>query len=142
MKGLAVLSVVAAALFASVAASTAQFSSSHVADLGNSFDEKVGDGKLYFIKFYAPWCGHCKKLAPTWSELGQSFEKDSDVVIAHVDCTKAKKVCSNAKIGGYPTLKLFFDGEEQEAYRGGRDLPAMQEYIKSQKLTLLQETEA
>ena len=50
--------------------------------------------------------GHCKKLAPTWSELGQSFEKDSDVVIAHVDCTKAKKVCSNAKVT-YQTMVQF-----------------------------------
>lgn len=42
--------------------------------------------------------GHCKKLAPAWSNLGQSFQNDSDVVIAHVDCTKAKQVCSNAKV--------------------------------------------
>ena len=42
--------------------------------------------------------GHCKKLAPAWSELGKSFDNDSAVVIAHVDCTKAKTVCSNAKV--------------------------------------------
>lgn len=132
-------------MFAAVlTASTAsdQFGSSHVADLGKNFSEKVGDGKLYFVKFYAPWCGHCKRLAPAWGELGQSFENDSDVVIAHVDCTKAKAVCTEAKIGGYPTLKLFYDGEEIEAYRGGRDLSALREYISSQKVTLLQETEA
>lgn len=141
MKAVTLLSFCTAAFVASVAASSAQFSSSHVADLGSDFDEKVGDGKLYFVKFYAPWCGHCKKLAPAWSELGKSFDNDSAVVIAHVDCTKAKTVCSNAKIGGYPTLKLFYDGEEQEAYRGGRDLPAMKDFLSKQKLTLLQETE-
>ncbi|KAL3140311.1 hypothetical protein ABBQ38_004576 [Trebouxia sp. C0009 RCD-2024] len=86
--------------------------------------------------------GHCKKLAPAWGELGQSFENVSDVVVAHVDCTQAKKVCSDAKIGGYPTLKLFFDGEEQETYRGGRDLASMKEFINNQKVTLLQETKA
>jgi len=37
-------------------------------------------------------------MAPAWSELGKSFDNDSDVVIAHVDCTKAKNVCSNAKV--------------------------------------------
>lgn len=42
--------------------------------------------------------GHCKKLAPAWGELGQSFENVSDVVVAHVDCTQAKKVCSDAKV--------------------------------------------
>lgn len=53
----------------------------------------------------ALWCdhfilpsGHCKKLAPAWGELGQSFENASDVVVAHVDCTQAKKVCTDAKV--------------------------------------------
>ena len=61
---------------------------------------QVADGKLYFVKFYAPWCGHCKRLAPAWGELGESLADDKDIVIAHVDCTKAKTVCSNSKVGG------------------------------------------
>lgn len=42
--------------------------------------------------------GHCKRLAPAWGDLGQSLAKDDDVVVAHVDCTKAKTICSNAKV--------------------------------------------
>lgn len=42
--------------------------------------------------------GHCKRLAPAWGDLGQSLAKDEDVVVAHVDCTKAKTICSNAKV--------------------------------------------
>lgn len=87
-------------------------------------------------------CGHCKRLAPTWGELADFFANDDKVSIDHVDCTKQKSVCSKAKvgiclcqpylphgtnqalndsgmqIGGYPTLRFYFNGAEQETYRG------------------------
>lgn len=36
------------------------------------------------LEFYAPWCGHCKKLAPILDEVALSFDKDADVVIAKI----------------------------------------------------------
>ncbi|DBB18172.1 hypothetical protein WJX82_000775 [Trebouxia sp. C0006] len=141
MGACALGSILASLLLCAEAASSDPFSSSHVATLGSDYAEKVSDGKLYFVKFYAPWCGHCKKLALAWSELGKTFENDQDVVIAHIDCTKSSKVCTKAKITGYPTLKLIFNEEEQESYKGGRSVKAMTEFLESQKHKLLQETE-
>ena len=46
-----------------------------------------------FIKFYAPWCGHCIKLAPTWDSLAKEFEADARVKIAKIDCTAHQSIC-------------------------------------------------
>ena len=62
--------------------------------------------------------GHCKSLAPTWAELADSYKDNASVAIAHVDCTVDKPVCNKAEIKGYPTLKVFYNGEEQTKYQG------------------------
>ena len=73
--------------------------------------DTVKGSKPWFIKFFAPWCGHCKHLAPTWQEL---YEKHGqDINVAEVDCTneKAQLLCEEFKIRGYPTLKLLKDAK-------------------------------
>ena len=53
----------------------------------------------------APWCGHCKQLAPIWDDLGEHFKENDDVVIAKMDSTKNK--VDGLTISGFPTLKFF-----------------------------------
>ena len=58
------------------------------------FEEKTKEG-AWFVKFYAPWCGHCKKLAPAWEELATKVNLvASPIRVAKVDCTKSAAVCS------------------------------------------------
>lgn len=80
-----------------------------------------------FVKFYAPWCGHCKALAPTWQELSEQF---SEIPITEVDCTTYTDICNRYGVHGYPTLKLFHGGEVLD-YKGGRNLNAFKVYLKS-----------
>ncbi|EIE27015.1 hypothetical protein COCSUDRAFT_83574 [Coccomyxa subellipsoidea C-169] len=89
------------------------FDHSNVIKLDSStFKEKVADGRVYFIKFFAPWCGHCKKLAPTWSQLADNYKNSKDVVIAQVDCTSAKDVCEKAEAAEHWRLSsLMWTGQ-------------------------------
>jgi len=85
----------------------------------------------HFVMFFAPWCGHCKKLGPTWQELAKKFNNDKNqtVAIAKVDCTVEKTLCQKQNIKGYPTIKLFKPGKEGENYSGGRSLEALTDHL-------------
>eukprot|EP01118_Nematostelium_gracile_P010618 TRINITY_DN3687_c0_g3_i1.p1 TRINITY_DN3687_c0_g3~~TRINITY_DN3687_c0_g3_i1.p1 ORF type:complete len:491 (+),score=169.81 TRINITY_DN3687_c0_g3_i1:122-1594(+) len=75
--------------------------------VGKSYDDIVLDTtKDVLVEFYAPWCGHCKHLAPIYEEVGQHFQSNDKVVIAKIDAT-ANDVNPNLNIRGFPTIKLF-----------------------------------
>merc|ERR1712181_60710 len=85
----------------------------------------MAEGKDVFVEFYAPWCGHCKKLAPIWDELGEHFKEDDSVVIAKIDMTANE--LATVSVRGFPTLKLFKADNTVVDYSGGRTL---EDFIK------------
>jgi len=90
--------------------------------VGSNFNDVALDAsKDVLVEFYAPWCGHCKKLAPIWDDLGAKFEDVADVVIAKMDSTLNE--VKNIKVNGFPTIKLFRkETNEVVDYNGGRTL--------------------
>jgi len=98
--------------------------------VGNTFDEEIASKKFAFVKFYAPWCGHCKSLAPIWEELAETATSD-DVLIAKLDGTE-NYMSPEFGVTSYPTLLWFEDGKLAERYSGGRTLEDLQEYINKQ----------
>ncbi|CAH3015328.1 unnamed protein product [Porites evermanni] len=93
-----------------------------------NFDKHVEIG-LHFIKFYAPWCSHCRKLAPTWKALAEYHKDNMDITIAKIDCTTEGKKCTEHKIHAFPSLKLFKDGREVDSYEGSRSLDDLKNYL-------------
>ena len=79
-----------------------------------------------FIKFYAPWCGHCKKLAPIWKQLARHMK--NTLTIAEVNCDENAALCKSQSIEGYPTL-IFYDGKGfKSEYNGGRKLEQLKTF--------------
>ncbi|ORY41126.1 thioredoxin-like protein [Neocallimastix californiae] len=99
---------------------------SFVVDLDESnFDEVVGDPKNHvMVLFYAPWCGHCKKLMPTYEKVANTFHKEKNIIIARVDCPANDSLNTRYRIGGYPTVYFFEANKRNEnpvSYSEGRD---------------------
>ncbi|XP_007424915.1 protein disulfide-isomerase TMX3 [Python bivittatus] len=92
---------------------------SFVEDLDESFKENRKDD-IWLVDFYAPWCGHCKKLEPVWNEVGKEMGSiGSPVKVGKMDATSYSSIASEFGVRGYPTIKLL-KGDLAYNYRGPR----------------------
>jgi protein disulfide-isomerase A1 len=101
--------------------------------VASTFDEMVLDaGKDVFIEFYAPWCNHCKALAPIYQNVGEAFEDDDDVTIAKFDAVNNDVPDKRFVVKGYPAL-YYYDASEDEVvqYKGDRSEKDMIRFVRA-----------
>ena len=99
-----------------------------------SFDDQVLDpatnrlkNGVWFVKFFAPWCGHCKRLAPIWDEFADKYGDQVNVGLVDCDDKSASPVCAQFDVSGYPTL-LFMKGRYVYKYKGERSAEAFAKF--------------
>ena len=98
----------------------------------DTWDEQTA-GKTVFVKFFAPWCGHCKAMKPDWDALMTEYEGSENILIADVDCINSgKDLCSKVGVEGFPTIK-HGDPANLEDYKGGRDADSLKKFASELK---------
>ncbi|KAK4492825.1 hypothetical protein RD792_000150 [Penstemon davidsonii] len=97
-----------------------------------NFDELVLKSKdLWIVEFFAPWCGHCKKLAPEWKKAANSLK--GQVKLGHVDCDAEKSLMSRFSVQGFPTILVFgADKDSPYPYEGARSASAIESFALEQ----------
>ncbi|XP_005989802.1 protein disulfide-isomerase A3 [Latimeria chalumnae] len=118
------------AVFAGLLLAGAALASDVLEFTDDDFQSRVGEHELILVEFFAPWCGHCKQLAPEYEAAATRLK--GIVPLAKVDCTANSNICSKYGVSGYPTLKLFRDGEESGPYEGARSADGIVSYLKKQ----------
>ncbi len=80
----------------------------------------LGSDDIWLVEFFAPWCGHCKNLAPEWAKA--ATELKGKVKLGAVDATVHQKYAQQYGVRGYPTIKYFPAGSktQPEEFDGGR----------------------
>ena len=89
------------------------------------------------LRFYAPWCGHCKNLKPAYEKAATSL--DGLAQVAAIDCDDAgnKALCGSMGVKGFPTLKIVKPSSTKpggkpivEEYQGARTATGIVEAVK------------
>jgi len=96
-----------------------------------NFDQVAFDKtKNVLVEFYAPWCGHCKKLAPVLDKLAETLiaEGKDDIVVGKIDATINE--LSHSRVRSFPTIRLYKKDENELAeYNGERTLEGLKKFI-------------
>ncbi|PWN24047.1 thioredoxin-like protein [Microstroma glucosiphilum] len=99
---------------------------------------------LTFVEFYSPWCGHCKRFAPTFKNVAEIQEHwaEEGFRIKRVNCANSGDVCESQKVTGYPSLFLYRNGQMVEKYKGDRSFEDLMSFTTARASDYRKQKEA
>ncbi|XP_076868913.1 protein disulfide-isomerase A4 isoform X1 [Brachyhypopomus gauderio] len=108
----------------------------------DNFDDVVNNADIILVEFYAPWCGHCKRLAPEYEKAAKELgTRTPPIPLAKVDATVETEIASRFDVSGYPSLKIFRKGKAFE-YNGPREKLGIVNYMSEQAGTPSKQVQA
>jgi protein disulfide-isomerase-like protein len=112
-------------------------------DVTESFDtppqQDVAASAKTLALFYAPWCGHCKKIMPIWDKLDETHRSNGlgEITVVKINCDEQQDIAKKHSVGGFPTIKLLPQGlnvpDQAVEYKGDRSYDSIIEFLSSNK---------
>ncbi|EPR63656.1 thioredoxin domain-containing protein [Toxoplasma gondii ME49] len=128
--GVGILALIALSVFAAAAPATPPPAVKELTDATFEHDTQASTGATtghWFVKFYAPWCGHCKAMANAWEDLAKALS--GKINVAKLDATSNSITAKRFKIQGFPTLYYLANGKMYE-YRGERSVEKLKAFAE------------
>ena len=104
-----------------------------------NFQRALDENTLLLVDFYAPWCGHCKELAPKFAEAARILkDKNSEIKLAKIDSTSHAQVARRYGIADkvHPIIK-FFRSQHAIDYNGEKSSEAIVNWVERKALPAL-----